>query len=111
MHAALEVPISGWLNARSAGQRGNVATPVISAHTQKKSEKRVAVDVIMGCRLDRRVHLSAAPMGVFRWPPPPVKCATERAGSHRGSIHYARGHRNRRVVRVTEGRRRIIKYI
>ena len=61
--------------------------------------------------MDGRVHLSAAPMGVFRWPPPPVKCATERAGSHRHSIHYARGHRNRRLVRVTEGRRRIIIYI
>jgi len=34
-----------------------------------------------------------------------------RGVASRHSIHYARGHRIRRMVRVTEGRRRIIIYI
>jgi hypothetical protein len=76
----------------------------------KKSEKRVAA--CAGCRLDRAcVHLS----GARRWAFFAGRLRRHRSSAHaympsHQQHHYARGHRNRRVVRVTEGRRRIRYY-
>lgn len=56
---------------------------------------------------DCGAHLSAVPWAFFAGHRA-VKCAAEHAAAAASAAHYARGHRNRRVVRVTEGRRRII---
>lgn len=98
--AALQVPISGAALREEMSQRQY-------NHNKKQKERKACHFHAMGCRLDRDSRC-AVPWAFFAGRAPRGQVRSRTRGAAAASAHYARGHRNRRVVRVTEGRRRII---